>query len=151
MALQPTRRRVLRSGGVLAATALAGCSALPGNGSGDPDAGTDSYGIRLQNDTEKTHSVTITAEPHGDEPTFDRTVESNPDEPREWNQVLTDDRIYVVRATVDDDHFIEELSENVLSVSVGAENSIDAKNVFVTIEPMNPGIVANVVLGRPDA
>jgi hypothetical protein len=142
MVLQSSRRRVLRTGGVLAATALAGCTALSGGGGEDPDAGKDSYGIRLVNDTEETHSVTITAGPHGgDETTFEETVDSEPNDPQEWDEVLTEQQIYVVRATVDHDEFVEEWGNPVRTVSVGAENSVEAENLLVEVDTRDPGAV----------
>ncbi|WP_232687209.1 hypothetical protein [Halobacterium zhouii] len=148
MSLQSTRRRVLRTGGVLTATALAGCTALSGNGSKDPDAGTDSYGVRLENETEQTQSVTISATLHsGGEPVFEETVESAPDEPQKWDQVLTGEQTFVVEATVDHEHFIEGMGSNVRMIVVGASNSIEARNVVVTVAPYDPGIVAKVGLG----
>lgn len=142
MALQSTRRHVLRTGGVLAATALAGCTALSGDDGEDPDAGKDSYGIRLENDTDETHSVTITAGPHGgDETVFEETVESEPGNPQEWDQVLTEEQIYVVRANVDHDEFVEEWGNPVRTVSVGAENSVDAENLLVEVDTRDPGAV----------
>ena len=142
MTLHSTRRNVLRSGSVLAASAVAGCTAFTGGGSEDPDAGKDSYGILLENGTEETHSVTITAGPHGgDETTFEETVESTPGDSQEWEQVLTGEQIYVVRATVDDDNFVEEWGSPVRTVSVGAENSVDAENLLVEVGSRDPGAI----------
>lgn len=134
MVPSPTRRALLGSGGALAATALAGCSALPGGGSGDPDAGADSYGIRLENRTERTHTVTITARPRGgSETVFEETVEVSAGGSREWDRVLTGDGQYLVEAVVDAEHFLTASDNNIRTVSVGAPNSYDAENVTVRL------------------
>lgn len=136
MVPRPTRRTVLRSGGILAATALAGCSALPGGGgSSDPDRGPDSYGIRLENSTDQTYTVTITAEVHGgSETVFDETVEVSASGSQEWDQILTEEGQYLVKAVVDDDHFLTETDNHFRTVSVGAPNSYDVENVTVSLE-----------------
>jgi hypothetical protein len=147
MVPEPTRRTLLRSGSVLAATALAGCSAVPGwSDSNDPDAGTDSYGVLLTNEIDEAYTVTITARSRGDSETvFDETVEVGADDSREWNQVLTGEGLYNVRAVVDAEHFIAE--DNTRTVSVGASNSYEAENVVVRLsEPFEDvaGVSATV-------
>lgn len=147
MVPEPTRRSFLQSGSLLAATSLAGCSAVPGwSNSNDPDAGTDSYGVLLTNEIDEAYTVTITARTRGDgETVFDETVEVGADESREWNQVLTDEGLYRVRAVVDAEHFLAE--DNTRTVSVGASNSYEAENVIIRLtEPFEDvaGVSATV-------
>ncbi|WP_232702822.1 hypothetical protein [Halobacterium wangiae] len=137
MALQPTRRSVLCGSSVLAATVLAGCSAIPGvGGSGDPDAGTDSYGVRLLNKTDHPYSVTITVAPRGsDELVFEETVESDPSEDHEWDQVVSGEGLYVVEASVDDDHFLPEAGKPRRTITVGTENAMEVHDILVEVVP----------------
>lgn len=154
MALQPTRRTVLRAGGVLATSALAGCSVLPGVGGSprdedDPDQGKQSFGVRVVNETDQTYTVTVTAWPHGerDDVFFEKSADVTPEEPHEWDQVLTGDGLFVVEATVDDDHFFVADAENRRTVTVGLDNSPSVKNVRVDILAEGDGVVAEVDMG----
>jgi hypothetical protein len=148
MVPEPTRRALLRGGSVLAATAFAGCSALPGGGSGDPDAGTDSYGVRVENRTERTQTVAVTVRPRGgSETVFEETVEVAAGGTREWDRVLTEDGQYLVKAVVDAEHFLTASDNNVRTVSVGAPNSYDAENVTVRLASFDEveGVSAQVI------
>jgi hypothetical protein len=154
MALQPTRRTVLRGCGVLATSALAGCSVLPGVGGSpgdpdDPDQGKQSFGVRVVNETDHTYPVTVTAWPRGesDDAFFEETAEITPDEPQEWDQVLTGEGLFVVEATVDDDHFVVADAENRRTVTVGMENAPSVKNVRVEIHAEQDSVVAEVDMG----
>ena len=155
MPSQQTRRTVLSGASALAATALAGCSAVPGFGpeseSGGPDAGTDSYGIVVENDTEDTHPVTVTAGPRGEAPSFEETVESTPEENHEWDSVLTGEGLFVVEAAVDSEHFFAEASQTRRTVTVGTENAPEVSDVLVHLQTEGPGLVVNVRMDwRPD-
>jgi|AntDeeMinimDraft_5_1070356.scaffolds.fasta_scaffold26208_1 hypothetical protein len=148
MTLQQTRRAVLATGTSLAVTALVGCSAVPGFGpdsdGAGPDAGGDSYGIVVSNDTDETYPVTVTAGPRGEDPFFEETVESTPDEDHEWDSVLTGEGLFVVAADVDAEHFHEELSQTQRTVTVGTENSMDVEDVLVYLRPEADGVVLDV-------
>jgi len=156
MPLQQTRRAALAGASALAATALAGCSAVPGFGpesdDAGPDAGGDSYGVVVSNDTEQTYSVTVTAKPRNGEPFFEETVESTPEEDVEWDGVLTGEGLFVVEANVDADHFHEQPSQTRRTVTVGRENSPAVEDVLVYLRPEADGVVVNVDMDwRPDA
>jgi hypothetical protein len=148
MPLQQTRRALLATGSTLAAIALAGCSAVPGYGprseDSGPDAGKDSYGIVVENDTDRTYPVTVTAGPRGGDPFFEETVESTPDEDREWDGVLTGEGLFVVEAAVDAEHFYEEQSQTKRTVTVGTDNSPAVEDVLVYLRPEGDGIVLEV-------
>jgi hypothetical protein len=154
MSLQPTRRTVLRAGGVFATSALAGCSVLPGVGSSpgdpdDPDQGKQSFGVRVVNETDHTYPVTVTAWPRGesDDVFFEERAEVTPDDPHEWDQVLTGEGLFVVEATVDDDHFVVADAENRRTVVVGMEHSPSVKNVRVELLEELESVVADVDMG----
>jgi hypothetical protein len=150
MSLQQTRRALLATGSVLTATALAGCSAVPGFGpesdSSGPDAGGGSYGLVVRNDTDESYPVTVTASARGEDPFFEETVESTPDEDREWDSVLTDEGMHVVEATVDAEHFFEEASQTQRTIVVGTENSPEVRDVLVHLQTEGPGLVVEVDL-----
>lgn len=120
---------------MLATTALAGCSALPGvGGSGDPDAGTDAYGLGLTNKTEQAY--TVTAGPRGsDTVDFEETAESTPGEDREWDQAVTGEGLYVVEAAVDADHFVPDAGQPRPTITVGTETARDEANLLVEVLP----------------
>jgi hypothetical protein len=146
MVSNPTRRALLRSGGVVAAASLAGCSLLSGSsGSSDPDAGTDSYGVLLTNETEQTYTVTVTARPRsGGDPVFEETAESPPDEDREWDEVFTEEGQYLVEATADAEHFYDQSQQNRRTISVGSPVSPEIENVTVRVATEFDGITAHV-------
>lgn len=150
MPLQQTRRALLASGSTLAATALAGCSAVPGFGpaseSSEPDAGTDSYGIVVRNSTETSYEVTVKASPRGEDPFFEKTVESTPEEDVEWDSVLTGDGMFLVEASVDDDHYLEEVSQPIRNVVVGSENSPEVDDVLVLLQERSVGVALEVLM-----
>ena len=150
MPSQQTRRTVLSGASALAATALAGCSAVPGFGpeseSGGPDAGTDSYGIVVRNSTETSYEVTVKASPRGGDPFFEKTVESTPEEDVEWDSVLTGDGMFLVEASVDDDHYLEDVSQPLRNVVVGSENSPEVDDVLVLLQERSVGVVLEVLM-----
>lgn len=147
MGSRPTRRALLRSGGVLAATAVAGCSMLGDSSDTDPDTGSDSYGVLVRNETDEVYAVTVTASDRGSgETVFEETAEVPASEEHEWEQVLTEAGQFLVEATVDAEHFYDDGSQNVRTVSVGAPNSHEAENVIVRLDPESDGVIAWVEL-----
>jgi len=141
MPSQRTRRAVLSAGSALAATGLAGCSALPGYGpesEDGPDAGTDSYGVVVANDSDQTFPVTVTARPRGGDAYFQERIESTPEEDHEWDQVLTGDGMHVVEVTVHGHDPVEE-SQTRVTVVVGSENSPEVADVLAIFEPHPEG------------
>lgn len=152
MALQPDRRAVLRSGGIVAAAALAGCSAIPFVGDTEnPDAGTDSYGVFLVNEHEAAHDVTITVQNRSaDEQVFEESVTVEPEAEREWDEVLTEEAEYIVEAVVDAGAFYDQNNQNQRTVFVGASSSPDVENVLVRVQPQFDGVTARVQLDPDD-
>ncbi|WP_232700722.1 hypothetical protein [Halobacterium wangiae] len=140
MPSNPTRRRrFLHGSALLATTALSGCSNLFGSGSdgGEPDEGTDSYGILLLNETERTHTVTVEVrELFADEPIFSETTEIEPDEETEWESVLTEqEQQYRVAAELENAVFYDQSQQNRATVSVGTPASPDIENLVVKVAP----------------
>jgi hypothetical protein len=148
MPLQPTRRRVLTTSTAALAATVAGCSAVPGYGPESdetgPDGGTDSYGVVVRNDTDETYPVTVTAGPRGEEPSFEETVESTPEDPIEWDSVLTGEGLFVVEAAVDAENFHEEQSQTKRTVTVGSENAPEVEDVLVHLRSEAHGVVVDV-------
>jgi hypothetical protein len=101
MSPKPSRRSVLSTGSVALATALAGCSGLTGQGSGDPGSASGTggqdgttYGFEVRNDLTSDdfdlsqevdlepaviHLRVGNMDPETDEPYFERTLELDPD------------------------------------------------------------------------
>jgi hypothetical protein len=144
-----TRRALLSAGSAVAAAGLAGCSAVPGYGpSSDqtgPDAGKDSYGIVVVNESDQTYTVTVTARPRGGDVFFEETVESTPEEDREWDQVLTDDGMHLVRANVEGQDLAAP-SQPLRNVVVGKEHSPEVDDVLVVFNS-HPEDVPYLVVG----
>lgn len=132
----PTRRTVLRAGGVAASVALAGCSGV--GSEPDPDAGKDSYGVLLENTLDDTYTVSLTGETFVDHEVMweKENVEIDPGEQREWEQVFTDTKQYQLTARVEDDGFPETYRESYNTVNVGRESSPDAENFSVTLRTL---------------
>lgn len=152
MALQQPRRAVLRTGGIVAASALAGCSAIPFVGDGEnPDAGNDSYGIFLVNEHEAAHDVTITVQNRSaDEQVFEESTSVEPDAEREWDQVLTEEAEYIVEAIVDAGAFYDQNNQNMRTVFVGPSSSPEVENVLVRVQAQFDGVTARVQLDPDD-
>jgi hypothetical protein len=142
MVPEPTRRRVLQGSGVALSASLGGCMGVfddnnDGGGGGEPDAGSDSYGIVLVNEMERAHTVTIAVRRLGEsEAVFSETAEIEPDEHQEWEEVLTEqERQYRVVATIEDAPFYDNEQQNQAAVSVGTSMSPDVENVVVIVAP----------------
>jgi hypothetical protein len=131
MVSDSTRRSALRSGTALLA-GLAGCSGTFGGSEepDDPDAGTDSYGILLQNRTTESHSFGVVAEPIDGDVVFDDSAEVEGESEHEWDSVLTEDGMYQLRASLDgweDSNLFTDSNY----VDVGGESAPDYPNVVV--------------------
>lgn len=143
MVPDPTRRTLLSGAAAVAATVTTGCSMLPGDGN-DPDAGTDSYGVVVNNRMDTAYDVTVTATASGGgETVFEETADVPADGSHEWDEVLTGDGLYRVTATVDDPGFAAD-GHNTRAVSVGTSNAVDAKNVVVLLTDHSEGVTAFV-------
>lgn len=138
-----TRRRLLRSATAGAVPVLSGCSGvLPGSSDGttDPDAGTDSYGIFLANDLEKAATVQIeVALPFDDETAFDETVEIATGKSKEWNQVITGEKEWAVSGELKDPDTVDRLSSDSLWITPGSEDAPDVENVRVEVKRVEAG------------
>lgn len=140
MVPNPTRRRVLHGSSVALAASLGGCMGVfddSDDGGGEPDAGSDSYGIVLVNEMERAHTVTIEVRKLGEsDAVFSETAEVEPDEQQEWEEVLTEAEVqYRVVATVEDAPFYDNEQQNQAAVSVGTSTSPDVENVVVSVAP----------------
>lgn len=153
-------RRPFLTSGAAAITALSGCSGVfssteegdpqgtssPGMGQKDTDsdAGRDSYGILLRNETEETYTVNITVKKSSfsDEVYWEKQLDIGPHKKRDWDAVLTKQRGYLVTATSPD---IEGVyGEEDLRVQVGEKATPPAKNVevyFWYLEDKKPTLV----------
>lgn len=137
------RRAAVGASASLAA-ALAGCSSLLGDGSSpsgsDPDAGTDSYGLRAVNRTDEAEELRLRAVHFDDGVVFDEAVDLDAGGEREWDQVLTTDGQYNVTGRIDVRGPDEDQHESSLhTVQVGGENSPDVANVTAHVYPYGPG------------
>lgn len=133
----PLRRRTLLCAGASTTVALfAGCSGfLPGGGSGsDPDAGTDSYGISLENTLKQTHTVHVkVSRPFEDETIFEETVDIEGEETREWDEVITENEEWGVTASLPDAHSIDRWDSDNVWITPGSEQAPDVKNVRIFV------------------
>lgn len=130
MAPDSTRRSALQASTALLAT-LAGCSGtLGGSEPDDPDAGTDSYGLLLQNRTTEKHSFGVVAEPLDGDVVFDDSAEVEGESEHEWDSVLTEDGMYQLRASLDGWEDSNRYTDSNY-VDVGGENAPDFPNVVV--------------------
>lgn len=138
MALHESRRALLQASGATALTALSGCLGFfSDDASGEPDAGTGSYGILLLNDLERTYTVTITVRRVLEEdPIFSETAEIEPGGRKEWERVMTEDSVqYRVEAELEGTDFYTNELQHIGHVSVDTPVSPEVENVVVTVAP----------------
>lgn len=137
-----TRRALLAASGAGTVTLLAGCSGSDGGGGGsptptatpDPDLGRDSYGLRIRNEGVIELPVTVTVtQPFGDETAFDRKVTMPPESSREWNQVITGEKEWAVKAEIHDVDPPNRPTSDSLWITPGQEDSPDVENVEVVM------------------
>lgn len=148
------RRTVLHLSGTTLTAALAGCSG--GESTNDPDAGTDSYGITVKNSLDESFDVSVYAKPIDGDPVFDRTVTVEPEEPKSFDEVLTEDGMTQVKAEILGVHHVFDdrykLGSNY--VDVGGENAPEVADVVVEVYPEevpnypeNPVVAVRVLVG----
>jgi len=127
-----SRRTALQLGTAVAGI-LAGCSG--DGGSSDPDAGTDSYGITVRNRRDEEHDVAVVAQPIDGDPVFEQTVTAVPDEPKSWDEVLTEPGQTQVKAILVelDGEYSERLTRASNYVTVGGEGAPAVADVVVSV------------------
>jgi len=134
------RRHVVSTGvGVLTLT-LSGCSGLLGDETSTPgpDAGTDSYGVFVENQTadpQKLH-VEVT-QPFGDETPLDETMSMDGGATRNWNRVITNNAEYVVKAAINDAIDASgksDIKSDSMYVTPGSEDAPDVEDMKIRID-----------------
>lgn len=99
-----SRRETLRSGVVASVPLLAGCTGSDEDGESDnPDAGTDSYGVHVRNESEITYGVSLkVVVPETGETPFQKTVTVEGGDTRAWSEVITGEHEQVLIAEFPD-------------------------------------------------
>lgn len=129
------RRTALHLGGTALVAALAGCSGGGDSSDSDPDAGTDSYGITAQNSHDGPYDVRIVADPIDGDTVFEETVTVAPDEPKSWDEVLTEPGMTQVKAELlnAEQHFDGRFMRDSNYVNVGGDNAPAVSDVVVEV------------------
>lgn len=97
-----TRRRVLCASATAVTTGYAGCTGILG--SDDPDDGTDSYGLTVDNRTQKSHTVSIQVMTmNNNETVFEEVVQLESKDERSWDTVFDQDGQYQITSWFDSD------------------------------------------------
>lgn len=99
-----SRREALRAGTVASVPLLAGCTGDDDEGETDhPDEGTDSYGVRVMNESELTYTVYLkVVVPETGETPFEETTTVEGQETKTWSSVITGDLEQVLIAELPD-------------------------------------------------
>lgn len=142
-----TRRTVLATAAALATTS-AGCSSASEESTpdpNDPDAGTDSYGIRARNLSGTTYGLGIeVTRTWEDDVVFEESVELEGGDEREWDGVVTEAGEWSVIGRVDDQG--AEADSDGLRLELGSEDAPNVANVEVVVDnvEVQGGLAATV-------
>lgn len=152
-----TRRQLLATGTGMVLVALPGCSDRGGDGTATgngstphPDAGTDSYGIFLENRTSATQKVRVhVTQPFGDDTPLDTTMDIEGGATKDWNQVITENKEYSVGASInegiEDSSGSNRLKSDSIFVTPGSDDAPDVTDIKIKIaENKDAGLYVDV-------
>lgn len=134
-----SRREVLRAATVATAPLLAGCTGSDDEGTPHPDEGTDSYGVRVRNESDLTMTLDlkIVVADTGEYP-WEETATVEDRATRTWASVITGDREQVLVAEVIDHTPEVELGRSRKKanfwITPGEEDAPDVRFLDVVLE-----------------
>lgn len=133
------RRDALRLGTAASLPLLAGCTGGGDDGSDHPDAGTDSYGVRVDNRSELTYTVDLrVVEPSSGERRWEKTVDVEGESTREWTSVITGDTEQVLVAELPKRTPRVDVSPGkyraIFWITPGSEDAPDVETLDVILE-----------------